>query len=212
MIGLELFNGIRLGYAYDFTISDMGNNSKGSHEFMVNYCFDLGLGKSRSEQYLFIRFSSTESSEWRYADANDPKLNFRPVLPREPHLLYEVEHLGRDFVLRTNHEAPNFRIVRAPIETSADKHTWRDVLPHRTDTFLEDFEVAAKHPSNERSGGLLKIRVMPSHGTETSVGNLIDAREPAYAMHWYTPGIDSPAVRYTYSSPITPRDDLRLRP
>ena len=55
MIGLELFNGIRLGYAYDFTISDMGKNSNGSHEFMVNYCFDLGLGKSPMK-YKSIRF------------------------------------------------------------------------------------------------------------------------------------------------------------
>jgi type IX secretion system PorP/SprF family membrane protein len=55
MIGLELFNGIRLGYAYDFTISDMGTNSNGSHEFMVNYCFDLGLGKSPMK-YKSIRF------------------------------------------------------------------------------------------------------------------------------------------------------------
>jgi type IX secretion system PorP/SprF family membrane protein len=55
MIGLELFNGIRLGYAYDFTISDMGTNSSGSHEFMVNYCFDLGLGKSPMK-YKSIRF------------------------------------------------------------------------------------------------------------------------------------------------------------
>lgn len=55
IIGLELFNGLRLGYAYDFTISDMGNNSNGSHEFMINYCFDLGLGKSPMK-YKSIRF------------------------------------------------------------------------------------------------------------------------------------------------------------
>jgi oligopeptidase B len=122
--------------------------------------FYLGLSKSRSEQYLFIQFSSTESSEWRYADTNDPRLDFRPVLPREPHILYDVEHLGPDFILRTNHEAPNFRIVKTPIESSADKRSWRDVLPHRPDTLLEDFEVAAKHLIvNERSGGLLKVRV-----------------------------------------------------
>ena len=175
--------------------------------------FYLGLAKSRSERYLFITFSSTESSEWRYADVNDPRLDFRPVLPREPHLLYDVEHLGSDFVLRTNYAAPNFRIVRAPVRTSADKRSWRDVLPHRPDTLLEDFEVAANHLIvNERSGGLLKIRVMPWPGdkepaaTGSRAGTLIDAREAAYAMHLVrTPGIDSPAVRYTYSSPVTPR-------
>jgi type IX secretion system PorP/SprF family membrane protein len=55
MIGLELFNGIRLGYAYDFTLSDIRKSSSGSHEFMVNYCFDLNLGKSPMK-YKSIRF------------------------------------------------------------------------------------------------------------------------------------------------------------
>jgi type IX secretion system PorP/SprF family membrane protein len=55
IVGVELFNGIRLGYAYDFTISDIRKNSGGSHEFMVNYCFDLSLGKSQMK-YKSIRF------------------------------------------------------------------------------------------------------------------------------------------------------------
>jgi type IX secretion system PorP/SprF family membrane protein len=55
MIGFELYNGIRLGYAYDFTISDISKNSSGSHEFMVNYCFDLNMGKSPMK-YKSIRF------------------------------------------------------------------------------------------------------------------------------------------------------------
>jgi len=55
MIGFELYNGLRLGYAYDFTVSDISKNSSGSHEFMVNYCFDLNLGKSPMK-YKSIRF------------------------------------------------------------------------------------------------------------------------------------------------------------
>jgi type IX secretion system PorP/SprF family membrane protein len=55
MIGFELFNGIRLGYAYDFTLSDIRKSSSGSHEFLVNYCFDMSLGKSPMK-YKSIRF------------------------------------------------------------------------------------------------------------------------------------------------------------
>jgi type IX secretion system PorP/SprF family membrane protein len=55
IVGLELFNGIRLGYSYDFTISDIRKSSSGSHEFMINYCFDLSLGKSPMK-YKSIRF------------------------------------------------------------------------------------------------------------------------------------------------------------
>ena len=36
IVGIELFNGIRLGYAYDFTISSMKTNTSGSHDVMVN--------------------------------------------------------------------------------------------------------------------------------------------------------------------------------
>ncbi len=169
--------------------------------------FYLGVSKSRSERYLFIRLSSTEESEWHYAEASDPQLRFRPVRPREPHLLYDVEHLGTDFVLRTNWEAPNFRIVKTPVATSTDKSTWRDVLPHRAEALLESFEVTTRSlVVNERSGGLLKIRVMPwESGNATGLGRLVDTLEPTYTMRLVpTPDIDSPVIRYTYSSLIEP--------
>jgi type IX secretion system PorP/SprF family membrane protein len=55
IVGIELFNGIRVGYAYDFPISEIKNNTSGSHEFMVNYCFNLSTGKSPM-RYKSIRF------------------------------------------------------------------------------------------------------------------------------------------------------------
>ena len=55
MIGVELYNGIRIGYAYDFPMSDIRKSTTGSQEFMVNYCFDLSLGKSPM-RYKSIRF------------------------------------------------------------------------------------------------------------------------------------------------------------
>jgi oligopeptidase B len=184
--------------------------------------FYIEVGRSRSNRFLFIALSSTDQGEVLYAEAADPSFRFRPVVPRQAGHEYEAEHLGADFILRTNWQAPNFRIVKAPIGTSADKATWRDVLPHRTDAFLEGFEVATSHLAvNERSGGLLKIRVLPwaatvgapsgatgiaPEGAPTPApGRLIDAQEAAYTMRLVpTPGIDSPAIRYTYSSLVSP--------
>ena len=169
-----------------------------------DHSYYMGVGKSRSEKYLFIGLRSTEQSEWWYADAADPALRFKTVLPREPKLEYQVEQLGPDFILRTNWQAPNFRIVRAPIATRMDKRTWQDVVAHRTDAFIEDFEVSARHLAvNERSGGLLKLRIKAWQGGEDRV---IDSSEPAYSMILVdTPNIDSPTLRYVYSSLITPR-------
>ncbi len=55
ILGIELYNGIRIGYAYDFPITDIIRNTSGSHEFMVSYCFDISLGKSPM-RYKSIRF------------------------------------------------------------------------------------------------------------------------------------------------------------
>jgi oligopeptidase B len=168
-----------------------------------DHSYYMGVRKSRSEKFLFIDLRSTQQSEVRYADAADLKLEFRPVLPREADLEYEVDHLGQSFIIRTNWRAPNFRIVRAPIATSADKQTWADVIPTTDDTFIADFEVSRDYLAiNERSGGLLKMRVKtwaPGHDI------LIASGEPSYAASLvHTPGLNSSTVRYVFSSLATP--------
>jgi oligopeptidase B len=169
-----------------------------------DHSYYLSIHKSRSEDTLFIALRSTQQSEWRYADARDPALRFRPVLAREPDHEYEVERLGGDFLIRTNWQAPNFRIVRVPVALSADKQRWKDVIAHRPDALIEGFEVATGHLAvDERSGGLRRIRVHPwSGGADT----LIDASEAAFTMTLVSiPDIDSPTIRYTYTSLTTPR-------
>lgn len=44
MIGVHLLNGLSVGYSYDIGVSKL--SSKGSHEIMVRYCFNLGLTKN----------------------------------------------------------------------------------------------------------------------------------------------------------------------
>ncbi len=168
-----------------------------------DHSYYMGVGKSRSEKYLFIELQSTQQSEWHYADATDTQLRFKTVLPREPNLEYHVEHLDDDFIIRTNWQAPNFRIARAPMAASADKSTWTDVIPHRTDVFVQNFEISTQYLAvNERSGGLLKMRVKAWRGPKDV---LIDSSEPAYAMRLVeTPEIDNGKVRYVYTSLTTP--------
>ncbi len=54
--GFELFNGINIGYSYDFSTTTLSNHSRGTHEFMLRYSFDLGMdrrpGKYRSVRIL----------------------------------------------------------------------------------------------------------------------------------------------------------------
>lgn len=52
LAGLELFSGIKFGYAYDITATKIGH---GSHEVMLRYCFDLGLDKG-AQIHKSVRF------------------------------------------------------------------------------------------------------------------------------------------------------------
>ena len=45
MVGLDLNNGLRIGYAYDLTISDVNRVSNGSHEILLNYRVPLIVEK-----------------------------------------------------------------------------------------------------------------------------------------------------------------------
>jgi oligopeptidase B len=165
--------------------------------------FYISVARSKSDKYLFIALQSTLVWEWRYAEAGDPKLAFKPVLPREAKHEYQVEHLGDDFVVRTNWRAPNYRLMRAPIRSSADKRTWQDVVAHADDVLIEGFDVFRDYLAvNHRSGGLRKVQVRPWSGASPFD---IQSDEPAYtATLGANPELASEVLRYEYTSLTTP--------
>ncbi len=165
--------------------------------------FYTDLAKSKSGRFIFIVTESTVSTEWWYAEADDPGLEFKVVLPRERDHEYSVDHLDDRFVIRTNWQAPNFRIMEAPIAAAADRSKWREVLPHRTDAFVHDFEVFRDFLAvAERSSGLRKIRIKPWKG---GADRLIAAEEAAYtAFFGVNRELETNLLRYTYSSMTTP--------
>ncbi len=165
--------------------------------------FYTDLAKSKSQRFIFIATESTVSSEWWYADAKDPQLEFKVVLPRERDHEYSIEHLDQRFVIRTNWQAANFRIMEVPIAASADRSQWREVLPHRADAYLHEFEVFRDFLAiAERSDGLRKIRIKPWDGGED---RLIAADEAAYtALFGVNADLATSLLRYTYSSLTTP--------
>jgi len=55
MAGIELFNGIKIGYAYGLNFSKLINTNDGSHEIMLGYCFDIGFDKA-PQKYRSVRF------------------------------------------------------------------------------------------------------------------------------------------------------------
>jgi oligopeptidase B len=170
--------------------------------------FYTGVSKSKSERFIFIHMESTVSSEWQYAHADDPALELRTFLPHERDHEYQLEHVGDAFIIRTNWQARNFRLMQVPIGREADRADWRDVVAHRDDTFIEDFDVFNGFLAiSVRTGGLAKISIALWTPGATSVGAefFIASDETAYTTSIsVNPELDTDLVRYAYSSLTTP--------
>ena len=102
--------------------------------------FWCGVAKSRSRKYLLISSSQTLSTEAWYLPADQPAEEPSVFLPREENHEYSVDHLGDAFYIRTNWDATNFRLMRTP-EHRVAKSEWVDVVPHRKDAYLGDYQL-----------------------------------------------------------------------
>ncbi len=171
--------------------------------------FYTTVARTKSDALVLIGMESTLSSEWRWAPAADDTLSFRTVLPREREHEYQVEHWGGEFILRSNWQAPNFRLVRASMGSVADRASWRELQPHHPEVFIHDFEVLRSYIAiSERSDGLRRLRIrslLDAGSSGASSGFFVQADEPAYTMSLGTnTDPHSDVLRYGYTSPITP--------
>jgi oligopeptidase B len=164
-----------------------------------------GVSKSKSERFIFIHMEGTLTSEWYFAEAADPDLAFKMFLPRQSGHEYEVEHLNDRFIVRTNWQARNFRVMAAPIKGPQTQNDWQDIIPHREDTFIEEFDVFTDYVVlSVRSGGLRKLAVQPLN-VPGAPEFFIASDEPAYTTSLSAnPELDSDLLRYSYSSLATP--------
>jgi type IX secretion system PorP/SprF family membrane protein len=55
LLGIELFNGLKVGYSYDFTTTGLQHYNSGSHEITLAYCFNLKVEKT-PQKYKSVRF------------------------------------------------------------------------------------------------------------------------------------------------------------
>jgi oligopeptidase B len=166
--------------------------------------FHIGVRRTKSRKYLVLRSDSTLVTEERILAADNPMGVFVPFLPREAKHEYAVDHSGDRFTIRTNWQATNFRLMSATLEEGSDKTKWKELVAHRDDVFVEDFEVFDDFlVVNRRQGGLLGIRVIP--WADPSAAHDIDFGEVAYSAEFGTnPTAATTTLRYTFESLVTP--------
>lgn len=162
----------------------------------------IGVYKTKSRKYIVIYSQATLSSELRILDADTPGGSFKVFQPRMKDVLYEIDHSGDRFLVVTNLDAKNFKLMETPVDKTG-KENWKDVIAHRPDVLLEGVSVFKDYwVITERKEGLLKLRIRElASGAE----HYVDFGEPTYSANVSAnPEFNTTTLRYNYASLTTP--------
>jgi oligopeptidase B len=169
------------------------------HEEDVTY--NTFVYRSKSRKYLVIGSGSTLSDEYRLLDASFPDGQFLVFQPRQKGLEYSIAHYNDRFYIRTNYQAVNFRLMEAPLDKTGIEN-WKEVIGHRDDVLLEDFDVFNGFLAiQERKDGMKNLRIF--NGADLDY--YLEFDEQAYTVTLgENPEFDTDVVRYHYTSLTTP--------
>lgn len=162
----------------------------------------LSLKRTTDDRYLCITLVSTVSTEVRCAPAAGP-IVFTPLAARERDLRYDADHIGDHWVIHTNLNAPNYKLVSVrDAQAAQGKAAWRDLVPADANVFIQDFRPFDGFLAiEERANGNKRLRLLTTSGKS----RIVPAADPAYSMT--LDANSEPAsewVRYAYTSLKTP--------
>ncbi len=169
--------------------------------------YGVELSVSKDNRYIFITSSSTTTTEARWLDANNPDSDPVLIQPRTKDVLYFPSYFeGNLFHIITNKDAKNFKLVTVPVATPGIAN-WKDLLPHKDSSLLEDVEVLQHYiVAQYKTRGLSEIEVVNRKDNSTYK---VDFGEEAYVadMNMATDAYNSDSIRYNYQSLTTPPTD-----
>ncbi len=164
--------------------------------------FDVEVYKTKSDKYIVISSESTLSTECRILDANHPDGEFKVFQPRVPEMEYSIDYQNGRFLILTNYQAVNFRLMEVE-ENNTILENWKEIIPAREDVMVEEVDVFNDfYIVTERKNGLLKFRVF---NTVKNYDYYVDFEEDDYYVETTAnPEFNSTKLRFRYTSLKTP--------
>jgi oligopeptidase B len=169
--------------------------------------FSIYVDKTADDAYILINLHAFGSTEVRVLPADGPAVEgeFAVFQPRQPNLEYDIEHVNHDgdqFLVVTNWDAVNFRLMVSPVNATTKEH-WRELIPHRADVFLQKvIPFKDAWVRLEREGSLRRIRYSKPDLSELRE---IEFPEPTFTWNTHShQNFASNTLRFTYTSLVTP--------
>jgi oligopeptidase B len=161
------------------------------------------LSRSGDDRFLLIELESTITNEIRYLDADDATGNFEVLLPREDGHEFDADHIDNFWIIKSNWQAKNFRILQTVSENIDDRSSWQEIVPHDDAVFIHDFDVFDNYlVVEETSNALRRLRVLDRDGRQRFI---VRADQAAFVAQLdMNPEQHTDWLRYSYSSLNTP--------
>jgi oligopeptidase B len=182
--------------------------------------FWLGVGRTRTDRFLFLVSGSKTTTEYRVLDFDAPTAGWRVFSPRRPDVEYHLEHAvvgGEDvFLVLHNATGPDFELGSAPVQPTPPEE-WRALLPHDPAVRLEDVDAFAGHlVVQQRSRGLTQLRILDLGPDGVADDHLVEFDREVYTVGaGSNPSFDQPLVRLGYTTMSVPSSvydyDVRSR-
>jgi oligopeptidase B len=161
--------------------------------------FFVGVGASRSGKWIVIEAGSKTSAEAWVIDAADPTSAPVSVAPRRDDVEYSIDHWGDHFVITTNLDALDFRVMLAPVASPSE---WTEFVPHNAGQRIAQFDCFADFAVMQRwENAQQVISIVDRNGTVSPVSIL---SEPHEAELDANPDYDTTTIRLSYQSLTTP--------
>ena len=163
--------------------------------------FYLWVRRSLDRRFGLIQLYSMDTTENWLLDPVSGDL--RLLLPREKGIRAYVEPRQEELWILTNREAPQFRVVRAPLAHPEPDH-WEEVIPEDPDVGIQEMRVFQQHVALlERRDGLSSVRILDIERGHT---HLLRFPDPLYEVSL---GVQNRAnthlLRLEYTTPVSPR-------
>src|SRR5215469_15570918 len=171
--------------------------------------FEVSIVLSRSRKFVLVNIDEERTSEFRYLPIDQPTGELKVIEPRRRGVIYEVDHVGDAFFIRTNLDAPDFRLMSAPQATPAALQ-WREIVPEEPGHHLSHFkafETFVAVDVEDETGTSIRVFTIPQSRESSIPRPAAVGVASSFFVDDNEANLDPAAkvLRFHFSSPLQPQ-------
>jgi protease II len=165
--------------------------------------FNVNLYTSPKKEMVFMAIDSRDASEVYFKRADKIDEAFQLIQKREENHQYNVNYFKDKFLIMSNKDAINVRIMEADIDKPNFKN-WRELIPHQPNVLIQSFQRFDNFwLIQEKQNAQTRLKVID---IKSQKSHFIEFSDEIYTCGiGYNPQSDTEVARIIYSSPTDPQ-------